>query len=167
MLHQNVKCMMTAKMMKSVKLAAVRMHAESRPVEAMRNAHQGGTLPCVHVFLGTQAILSMHASQVSIVHNHLNAWNNYSMMSFSVSPVTEPALAAGCRSDSDCPDYAACANRLCINPCAAGNPCAPSANCKVVNHQPVCTCPDGYIGTPTTDCRPRMSAHALSSIFYV
>ena len=46
-------------------------------------------------------------------------------------------------------------SRRCINPCAEGRPCAPSALCKVVNHRAICTCPDGYIGSPTTDCRKR------------
>ena len=44
--------------------------------------------------------------------------------------------------------------RRCINPCAE-HPCAPSANCRAVNHRAICTCPDGYIGSPTTSCRPR------------
>ena len=57
--------------------------------------------------------------------------------------------------DDECPDYAACRNRQCINPCAILDPCAPLATCQVVNHQPVCTCPDGFIGSPQTECRPR------------
>ena len=69
--------------------------------------------------------------------------------------VTEPALPAGCSDNNDCPDYSACQNRNCINPCARNDPCAPGANCRVANHNPICTCPDGYIGTPTTSCRLR------------
>jgi hypothetical protein len=65
---------------------------------------------------------------------------------------TEPTLDVGCDSNADCPDYTACENRQCINPCAIRDPCAPSAICKVVRHEPVCTCPDGYIGNPQTSC---------------
>ena len=72
-----------------------------------------------------------------------------------VAPPTEPTLAAGCANNQECPDHAACRNRLCINPCAYDNPCAPNANCRVVNHEPVCTCPDGYIGSPETSCELR------------
>jgi hypothetical protein len=72
-----------------------------------------------------------------------------------VAPPTEPTLAAGCANNQECPDHAACENRLCINPCAYDNPCAPNANCRVVNHEPVCTCPDGYIGSPETSCELR------------
>lgn len=81
---------------------------------------------------------------------HYNFYND-----FPVKRPTEPALAVGCSVNDECPDYAACQASQCINPCAVGNPCAPSAICKVINHTPRCTCPDGYIGSPTTDCRLR------------
>ena len=73
----------------------------------------------------------------------------------SAAPISEPALAAGCSVNEDCPGYSACRQRLCINPCAEENPCSRNANCKVVNHKAVCSCPDGYIGTPETDCKLR------------
>ena len=65
------------------------------------------------------------------------------------------SVVVGCESNQECPDYNACQNRKCINPCAEDDPCAPSANCKVIGHQPVCTCPDGYIGDPRTECKLR------------
>ena len=70
---------------------------------------------------------------------------------------TGPVVTVGCDSNDDCPDYTSCRNRKCINPCAVDKPCAPSALCKVVNHNPVCTCPNGYIGSPHTRCTPRKS----------
>lgn len=69
--------------------------------------------------------------------------------------VTEPALSAGCDHDSDCPGYTACRQLLCINPCAEDNPCARTSECKVVKHSALCTCPDGYVGTPEVNCKPR------------
>lgn len=78
-------------------------------------------------------------------------------------PVTEPSLAAGCDNNNECPDHAACENRLCINPCDFHDPCAKTAFCQVINHQAVCSCPDGYIGTPTTSCTLRESLFALST----
>ena len=71
------------------------------------------------------------------------------------------SVIVGCETDQECPDYNACENRKCINPCAEDDPCAPSANCKVIGHQPVCTCPDGYIGDPRTECKLRK--HAIYS----
>ena len=77
---------------------------------------------------------------------------------FLVGLPVPPEVPVGCASDDDCPEYTACRNRKCINPCALDKPCAPSAICKVVNHNPVCTCPNGFIGSPYTRCSPRKLA---------
>ena len=84
----------------------------------------------------------------------------YAWFYFIVGLPTEPTLDVGCESNADCPDYTACENRQCINPCAIRDPCAPSAICKVVRHEPVCTCPDGYIGNPQTSCELRKYNHS-------
>lgn len=39
-----------------------------------------------------------------------------------------------------------------VNPCVP-TPCGPYSNCKVVNDHGVCSCREGYVGTPPT-CRP-------------
>jgi len=69
-------------------------------------------------------------------------------------PTTEPVVE-GCSTNDECPDYNACKNRKCINPCAIRDPCAPLATCRVTNHKPVCTCPDGYVGSPKIECTKR------------
>ena len=73
------------------------------------------------------------------------------------APPTEPSLATGCSRNSECPDYNACENQNCINPCAVRDPCSPLATCRVVSHEAVCTCPDGFLGSPKTDCILRKS----------
>ena len=75
--------------------------------------------------------------------------------SFLVGLPTEPTLDVGCESNEDCSDYTACENRQCINPCAIRDHCDSSAICKAVRHEPICTCPDGYIGNPKTSCELR------------
>ena len=81
---------------------------------------------------------------------------NHSIMTISVIDLVQPPdVIVGCRTDRDCPDFTACENRKCINPCAQRDPCARNAYCKVIMHQPVCTCPDGYIGDPRTSCELR------------
>ena len=60
-----------------------------------------------------------------------------------------------CYNNDECPLFNACESTKCINPCAERNPCAPTAICKVINHEPKCTCPDGFIGSPVTNCKPR------------
>ena len=79
----------------------------------------------------------------------------FDIMKYFVDVVQPPDVLVGCRGDRDCPDYTACENRKCINPCAERDPCARNANCRVIMHQPVCTCPDGYIGDPRTSCSLR------------
>ena len=79
---------------------------------------------------------------------------------------TEPILTIGCYDNDECPLFNACENKKCINPCAERNPCAPTATCKVINHEPECTCPDGFIGSPLTDCRPRKLFFFLPSFIF-
>ena len=72
-----------------------------------------------------------------------------------VSPATVAPITAGCDNNDECPGHTACQNRLCVNPCAYDDPCSENAFCQVINHSPVCTCPDGYIGDPTIECKLR------------
>ena len=73
----------------------------------------------------------------------------------SLDEIALPPIEKGCASNNDCPDYTACVNRKCINPCAADNVCAPNAICTVTRHKPFCACPDGYIGSPEVTCTLR------------
>ena len=73
----------------------------------------------------------------------------------SVVPDNEVGLAPECRDNSECPPHTACINRQCLNPCAVTDPCATNAFCRVQNHEPVCRCPDGYIGDPRVSCTKR------------
>ena len=74
---------------------------------------------------------------------------------YLLDEIIVPPVEYGCTSNSDCPDYTACQNRKCINPCAEDNICAPNAICTVTRHKAVCACPDGYIGTPEISCSLR------------
>ena len=74
-------------------------------------------------------------------------------------------VVAGCDSDNECPDYTACRNSKCINPCAEDRPCAPSAICQTVRHQARCTCPDGFIGNPSTECKLRKIVFVIIASF--
>jgi len=40
----------------------------------------------------------------------------------------------------------------CSDPCIGT--CGQGANCDVVNHIPICSCPTKYSGDPFTICRP-------------
>lgn len=73
-----------------------------------------------------------------------------------------------CRKDPDCPSQHACINAICQNPCALGNPCLPSQECRVVDGVPlrtmVCECPpnqilvkDGVCIRPGREVEPKIS----------
>lgn len=73
-----------------------------------------------------------------------------------IPPYIGDAYGAGCRPEcvynSECASSMACIRQHCRNPCPGV--CGPSAECSVVNHVPVCTCPRNFEGDPFTGCRP-------------
>lgn len=62
----------------------------------------------------------------------------------------------GCRPEcvlsTDCPRDKACVRQKCVDPCPGT--CGTNARCEVVNHIPMCSCPERYSGNPFVDCRP-------------
>lgn len=61
-----------------------------------------------------------------------------------------PACRPECTSSSECPADKACVNRKCVDPCP--NVCGQQAECRVRNHNPICTCISGFTGDPFTRC---------------
>lgn len=57
-----------------------------------------------------------------------------------------------CVTNSDCSTDQACINQRCIDPCVGS--CAVEAECRVLNHNPICSCRVGYTGDPFRFCRP-------------
>ena len=134
-------------------------------VFALRVTLEIHRLHAIHVsFLYTERFLTVFAKKECILQREVEL---ICLVYFTVVPQTEPTLAAGCANDDECPDHTACENRLCINPCAYRDPCARNAYCKVLNHQPVCTCPDGYIGDPKTECKLRKTTYMNISYDYM
>ena len=69
---------------------------------------------------------------------------------------------AGCRPEcvvnSECDLSKACMQQKCGDPCPGT--CGSGAQCNVVNHNPICTCPPGYTGDPFRQCiRPQPSKY--------
>lgn len=52
---------------------------------------------------------------------------------------------------SECSQNEACSNQKCVDPCPGT--CGIGAVCKVVNHNPICSCPTSYTGNPFTRCQ--------------
>lgn len=73
---------------------------------------------------------------------------------FVGNPYIECSKIQGCRRDSECSSSEACINGQCDSPCR----CGVSALCEVINHRPVCRCPNGYSGDPNIGCNPPTNA---------
>ena len=57
-----------------------------------------------------------------------------------------------CVLDGDCARNKNCVRNKCVNLCPG--PCGSGADCSVVNHMTMCSCPEGYTGDPFSYCRP-------------
>lgn len=63
---------------------------------------------------------------------------------------TPPNCRPECVVSSECRLDMACLRQKCIDPCPGT--CGQNAECRVVNHSPVCSCINGYIGDPFSRC---------------
>lgn len=61
-----------------------------------------------------------------------------------------PNCRPECVSNSECAYNLACIQQKCQDPCP--NACGQNAECRVVNHAPMCVCLPGYNGDPFTQC---------------
>ena len=69
-----------------------------------------------------------------------------------------------CIVNTDCPNYLACRNQQCKDPCVGA--CGVQALCDVVMHAAGCSCPIGYEGDPYIECKIR-ECYPLYSCFGV
>lgn len=61
-----------------------------------------------------------------------------------------PSCRPECVVSTDCGANAACINQRCKDPCPGT--CGVNAECRVINHNPVCICAIGYSGDPFFGC---------------
>lgn len=68
---------------------------------------------------------------------------------------------SGCRPEcvinNDCSRDKACVRNKCIDPCPGT--CGQNAICDVINHIPMCSCPQGMAGNAFVQCSPYQSAY--------
>lgn len=55
-----------------------------------------------------------------------------------------------------------CVRQRCIDPCPGS--CGIGAQCSVINHLPICTCPSGFTGDPFTSCSANSTILFLSNL---
>jgi hypothetical protein len=63
-----------------------------------------------------------------------------------------PSCRPECVTSSECAQNEACNNQKCRDPCPGT--CGMNAKCSVINHNPICSCPQRYTGDPFTRCFP-------------
>lgn len=66
-----------------------------------------------------------------------------------------PNCQPECTTNSQCSRDKSCQNQRCIDPCPGT--CGYNAQCRVVNHNPICSCNPHYTGDPFIECRPQPS----------
>lgn len=72
------------------------------------------------------------------------------MPNFIGSP---PNCRPECVINQECQSSLACIQQKCRDPCPGS--CGFGAQCSVINHTPICTCPEGFTGDPFVNCQPK------------
>lgn len=65
----------------------------------------------------------------------------------------------------ECPSNRACIAQQCQDPCTGA--CGFNAKCITQNHQPLCSCMEGFEGDPYASCAPRLSEYSLSILHII
>lgn len=68
-----------------------------------------------------------------------------------------PNCRPECTLNTDCIPTKVCFKNRCTNPCPGS--CAIQALCSVVNHTPLCMCPEGFTGDPFKICSLPRKTH--------
>lgn len=78
-----------------------------------------------------------------------------------------PGCRPECVVSAECATNKACHNRKCVDPCP--ETCGTNAECRVYNHNPICSCRNGYTGNPFTRCYqiPRKICIWFNVIFHI
>lgn len=74
-----------------------------------------------------------------------------------------PNCRPECVIHQDCPSNRACQTQRCQDPCIGS--CGFNARCTTQNHQPTCSCIEGYEGDPYASCTSRQSKYSSDLMF--
>lgn len=75
-----------------------------------------------------------------------------------------PNCRPECVTSSECQQQEACINQKCRNPCEGT--CGLGAECRVINHNPICSCARGLIGDPFEQCLPKCNKLSFCCCFF-
>lgn len=74
-----------------------------------------------------------------------------------------PNCRPECVIHQECPSNRACIAQQCQDPCIGS--CGFNAKCITQNHQPICSCIEGFEGDPYASCNQRQSEYHSSNLF--
>lgn len=75
-----------------------------------------------------------------------------------------PSCRPECVVSSECPQNRACMSQKCRDPCPGT--CGLQAQCQVVNHNPICSCPPHFTGDPFIRCIEEGENNLTNAINY-
>lgn len=61
-------------------------------------------------------------------------------------------ITAPCQTDSECSLDEKCLKGQCLGPCEVKDACGMNAKCTAINHDKLCSCPEGFTGSPDVEC---------------
>lgn len=97
-------------------------------------------------------------------HSQCRAFNGHAVCSCTQNYIgSPPNCRPECMVSSDCGQNTACMNQKCVDPCPGT--CGMNAQCKVINHNPICSCTTGYSGDPFVRCVIEESKHLYSFLY--
>lgn len=97
------------------------------------------TRPCLPSPCGHNYECDVYGGQVAICNPCLGP-----------NAIYNPQCRPECLTNSDCPFNKACLGQICSDPCPGS--CGVNAQCNVIMHTPVCSCPKGLYGNPFDHC---------------
>uniref|UniRef100_A0A1A9ZCQ5 EGF-like domain-containing protein n=1 Tax=Glossina pallidipes TaxID=7398 RepID=A0A1A9ZCQ5_GLOPL len=84
-------------------------------------------------------------------YSNCRSQNGHAVCSCQINYVgAPPNCRPECMGSSDCPQDKSCFNQHCKDTCPGT--CGTNANCRVVNHNPICYCMSGFTGDPFIRC---------------
>lgn len=131
----------------------------------MRKSQSLATLCCCYHFCLPATLIVNPCNPTPCGPNsHCRSINEQAVCSCVAGYIgSPPTCRPECISSSECSLVKACINQKCLDPCIGT--CGIRARCEVINHNPICSCPEQLTGDPFTRCIPYgMSFHIFPSL---
>lgn len=103
-----------------------------------------------------------------VVHQIMSSTNlSFPIIPSVVATAESTTPKPECVVDGECSDALACIQQRCQDPCIVYDNCAPNAECHVIRHRAVCSCPDGFRGNANIQCFVGKSSHVFYTLHMI